>query len=152
MVISGGSNGLEWTGAHETIETLEIMIKILRKKGGNVFVMNIPVRRRKERGLFGKIRRTVNRMCLEKLTERKCDGLHLNERIDWEEVWARDGVHQQWQGKKWVAWSITKWVANKRETRTEEEGRTTGKEKDLENDHIKSAFVNTRGKNEGKWR
>ena len=79
VLIEGGGNGLTRIGVNETLGTIERMVKKATDKvKGKVVVMNIPIRRGKENGLFGKMRRTVNIKCMEKLEEWNCDAIQLS--------------------------------------------------------------------------
>lgn len=72
-----------------------------------------------ETTLYGAKRRWVNRRCLEQMEEWECDGLQLWERMRWDQVWARDGVHMATMGKAWMAWNIAEWAQHWEEVRQE---------------------------------
>ena len=129
VLIEGGGNGFTRIGVNETFGTIERMVKKATDKvKGKVVVMNIPMRRGKENGLFGKTRRTVNIKCMEKLEEWDCDAIQLNEGVDWEKVWGRDGVHLRFKAQQWLAMIAEEWMRtrNKETTRNiEEDGECT---------------------------
>ena len=125
MVIEGGENGLTRIGVNETLDTIKKKVKkATGKVKKNVVVMNIPMRRGKKKSIFGNMRRTVNRKCIENLKEWKCNGIQLSEKVDWEQVWGRDGVHLRPSGQLWVAMMVEDWM----NTRTKEDTTRNGEE------------------------
>ena len=119
VVIEGGGNGLEKIGEQKTIQMIGSIVKIVKNKvKESPLVMCIPMRRREEPRMYGAIRRQVNRQCLEMLEEWSCDGLRLNERMNWGRVWQRDGVHLSNAGKAWVARNMVEWAQCKEITQT----------------------------------
>ena len=117
VVIEGGGNRLEKIGEQKTIQMMESIVKIIKNKvKESPLVMCIPIRRREEPGLYGTVRRRVNMKCLEMLDDWSCDGLRLNERMNWGRVWQRDGVHLSSAGKVWVARNMVEWPQYKETT------------------------------------
>lgn len=114
VIIEGGGNDLENTGEEKTLRIMNSIVKIIKNKvKENPMIMCIPMRRREEAHYYGKIRRQVNRKCLEKLQEWSCDGLWLHEKMNWSRIWSRDGVHLSETGKIWVARNIVEWAQHK---------------------------------------
>ena len=111
VMIEGGGNGLERVGGRETVNVMHQIVKLVREKvDRRPLVMGIPMRRGEEGASFGRERRWVNRKCVERLEDWQCDGLHLWERMDWRQVWARDGIHLSNVGKVWLAWNVVEWA------------------------------------------
>ncbi|MPC15792.1 hypothetical protein E2C01_008595 [Portunus trituberculatus] len=111
VVIEGGGNGLTSTGVSKTLDTIERMVKMASEKvKRNIVVMNIPMRRGKELSEFDKMRKTVNKECIKKLREWNCDGIQLSEKVEWQEVWGRDGKHLRFRAQLSVAMIIEEWI------------------------------------------
>ena len=111
VIIEGGGSGLLWIEEGETLKAIERMVKkVTSEVKSKVILIKIPMRRGREKGRFGELRRYVNKQCLEKLEEWGCDGLKLWEETNWEKVWARDGIHLRVQGKEWMAMMVEKWI------------------------------------------
>ncbi|KAG0711915.1 hypothetical protein GWK47_019535 [Chionoecetes opilio] len=62
----------------------------------------------------------VNTKCVEQLENWACDGLQLWERMSWNQVWSRDGIHMSNVGKVWMAWNVAEWAQQRRVTRHRE--------------------------------
>ena len=111
VVVEGGGNRLVEAGEHRTLAVLREVVTLVRDRTGtNPLVMGISMRWGLEATVYGRKRRWVNRQCIRKLEEWRCDGLQLWEHMRWDEVWARDGVHFSSIGKVWIAWNITEWA------------------------------------------
>jgi len=107
VLIEGGGNGLEEIGGQETTRLMEEIVRMVKEKvNRRPLIMSIPMRRDKEGRRFGRERRWVNMRFVEKLEEWGCDGLQLWERMDWRQVWTRDGVHMSNIGSVWMAWNV----------------------------------------------
>ena len=120
VVIEGGGNGLEDVGGRETVKILEEIVRLVKGKvDRRPLVMCIPMRRDKEGKVFGRERRWVNGRLVRGLEEWECDGLQLWERMDWRQVWARDGVHMSRVGKVWLAWNVVEWAQHWEDVRQE---------------------------------
>ena len=118
VVVEGGGNGLEEIGGEETLRLMEEIVTMVRGRvRRSPLVMCIPMRRGMEGRRFGRERRWVNGRYVQKLEDWKCDGLRLWERVDWRQVWARDGVHLSNVGKVWTAWNVVEWVQHWEEVR-----------------------------------
>ena len=119
-VIEGGGNRLEEIGGFETAKVMEKIVKKVEEKiNHRPLLLCIPMRRDKEGRRFGRERRWVNRRCVEKLEEWGCDGLQLWEKMDWGQVWTRDGVHMSNIGKVWMAWNVVEWAQRREDYRQE---------------------------------
>lgn len=111
VVIEGGGNGLEYKEEQKTISAIDNIVEQIKSRiSTKPQVMCIPKRREKERERFGIKRKVVNQMIIENLEGWGCDGLHLWEAMDWNEVWTRDGVHLENIGQVWVAWNMVEWA------------------------------------------
>lgn len=110
-IIEGGGNGIEYKEEQETISAIHRIVEQVKSKiSTNPLVMCIPKRRGKENSRFGIKRRHVNKMITENLEKWGCDGLHLWESTNWNEIWARDGVHLENIGQVWAAWNMVEWA------------------------------------------
>ncbi|KAG0716914.1 hypothetical protein GWK47_008527 [Chionoecetes opilio] len=114
MITGGKRLRLKRSGGEKTVKAFEEMVEMVKRKvRQSPLVLSIPMRQGKEASLYGAKRRWVNTKCVEQLENWACDGLQLWERMSWNQVWSRDGIHMSNVGKVWMAWNVAEWAQQK---------------------------------------